>query len=87
MYAIYADILHICKEGKLISHVVGRAGLNFKNMPRHIRTLKTNELIVIIEQYGHPMLYKTTDKGLQYIETYNELKKFVPNKPVIRTPS
>jgi len=66
----------------LITHIGGRSGINFSNLPRHFNTLIVNELITTIEKFGYHYMYKTTEKGFQYMQAFDELREFVSNKPI-----
>jgi len=70
---ICADILMVAKKGAKKSHIVYKANLNFKLVERYLDRLKKSNLIV------GPMinrLYKTTMKGIEYLDHFRELRDF-----------
>jgi len=67
---IILEILSICVEGENITRIVYRANTNFTTVKTYMDLLIKNSLIVAIQ--GTPVLYKTTQKG---INVKNRLKK------------
>ncbi|MGA9100140.1 MAG: winged helix-turn-helix domain-containing protein [Methanotrichaceae archaeon] len=67
---IILEILSICIEGENITRIVYRANTNFTTVKTYMDLLIKNGLIEAIQ--GTPILYKTTQKG---INVRNRLKK------------
>lgn len=61
---IILEILSICAEGENITRIVYRANTNFTTIRAYLDMLIKNGLIEPL-QLGSPVLYKTTQKGIQ----------------------
>jgi predicted transcriptional regulator len=70
---ICADILIVAKKGAKKSHIVYKANLNFKLLDKYLERLQDSDMI------AGPMannLFKTTEKGLEYLNHFRELRDF-----------
>ena len=67
---IILEVLSICVDGENITRIVYRANTNFTTVKSYMDLLIKNGLIESIQ--GTPVLYKTTEKG---INVRNKLKK------------
>jgi predicted transcriptional regulator len=67
---IILEVLSICIDGENITRIVYRANTNFTTVKSYMDLLIKNGLIESIQ--GTPILYKTTQKG---INVRNRLKK------------
>jgi len=67
---IILEILSICIDGENITRIVYRANTNFTTVKSYMDLLIKNGLIESIQ--GTPILYKTTEKG---VNVRNSLKK------------
>ena len=65
---IYADVLRVATVGVNKTRIVYGANLNFKVVKRYISEL--SELGLLVASDG---LYRTTEKGLIFLECYNDL--------------
>jgi predicted transcriptional regulator len=61
---IILEVLSICAEGENITRIVYRANTNFTTIRAYLDMLIKNELVEPLQQ-GSPVLYKTTQKGIQ----------------------
>lgn len=80
VYDLYAEIL--CESMDLLrtSRIGMRAGLNYTNAVKHIKTLEINGLIKPVKKWNvndfeYLAGYETTEKGIKYIKYY----KFIVN--------
>ena len=74
---IYAEILTLANEGGAKKTVlVYKANLNFTIIGRHLSRLLEQELLELDGQ-----IYKTTDKGITFLNHYEEMKKFGARGP------
>jgi len=74
---IYAEILYLANEGGVKKTVlVYKANLNFTIVGRHLSRLLEQELLELDGQ-----IYKTTDKGINFLNHYEEMKKFGARGP------
>jgi predicted transcriptional regulator len=75
---IIAEILDIAKEGCLKTQIMYRANLSFTQLNEYLDLLMTMKLIIISEN-SEKALYKTTSKGLQYLQNYKEIIELLKN--------
>lgn len=68
---IMAEILEIARLGAKKTWIVYKANLNFKIVKEYLSELMEKGLL---EQDGS--LYYTTDRGLEFLEEYENFKKF-----------
>ncbi len=72
---IVANILTIAKTGALKTHLMYKANLSYTMLRDYLKFLRENELLS--ESYYPDQkvtLYKTTDKGIRFLESYVSLK-------------
>ena len=72
---IVAEILEICMEGALKTHIIYKANLNFQKASKYLEQMEEQGLLSHIYK-DSKMLYMTTEKGR---DLYYMLKK-VQNK-------
>ena len=70
---ICADVLTISKEGAKKSHIVYKANLNFKIVNEYLTHLQETGLISFPS--NNEPFFKTTTKGLEYIDQYTRLTR------------
>ncbi|MHB8566667.1 MAG: winged helix-turn-helix domain-containing protein [Nitrososphaerales archaeon] len=72
---IVANILTIAKTGALKTHLMYKANLSYTMLRDYLKFLRENELLS--ESYYPEQkvtLYKTTDKGTRFLESYISLR-------------
>ncbi len=67
---ICADILQVAKTGAKKTQIVYQANLNFKIVKRYLTRLIDTGMLSTVEE---KRLYTTTNRGMQFLEQYNEL--------------
>ncbi len=67
---IMGDILRVALNGARKTEIVYRANLNFTRIERYIPLLEKRGLIEIASP-----LYKTTEKGEDFLRSYQELRQ------------
>jgi predicted transcriptional regulator len=67
---IMGDILRVALNGARKTEIVYRANLNFTRIERYIPLLEKRGLIEIARP-----LYKTTEKGEEFLRSYQELRQ------------
>ncbi|MBX5326163.1 hypothetical protein HM002_00370 [Candidatus Bathyarchaeota archaeon A05DMB-4] len=77
MYII-AEILDIAKEGTLKTQIMYRANLSFTQLNEYLDLL-VNMKLVGLQESGEKIIYKTTPKGLQYLQNYKEIIELLKN--------
>jgi len=70
---ILAQILNTCQEGASKTRVVYQANLNFKTVNFYLETLIGNNLIEV--RTGKNVLYETTQKGANLLESINRISE------------
>jgi predicted transcriptional regulator len=78
--AIYAQILEVCAVGAGKTRIVYQANLNFRTVRPHLKFLinkgwiNMEEKEAEVEGVKHE-IYRTTPKGLEFMEIYKEMRK------------
>jgi predicted transcriptional regulator len=70
--AIIADILEIAKDGCKKIQIMYKANLSFTQLNEYLTSMLMQNLIVHI-QGGEKEIYKTTEKGLDFLQRHNQL--------------
>jgi len=70
---ISADILRLARSGAIKTRIVYGANLNFKIVEGYLSRL-TN--LGLLDNRDSRRRYQTTEKGLSFIQRYEELSKF-----------
>ncbi len=70
---ISADILKVTLNGAKKSHIIYKANINFQLGKKYLNHLTNSGLI--IDSVNGNRLYLTTDKGMEYIKQFEDLKK------------
>jgi predicted transcriptional regulator len=82
--SIIADILDVAKIGAIKTRIMYGASLSFSQLEDYLSFLLSANLLKVVDNPRRP-LYKTTNKGLQYLQCYMEigelLKKEKENIP------
>ena len=73
---IVAIILTIAKNGALKTHLMYRANLSYTMLRDYLKFLKDNELLAESHYSEEKVtIYRTTDKGNRFLESYVALKE------------
>ena len=67
---IYVDILQAAMTGAKKSHIVYQANLNFKIIRKYLDRLIDSGML---SPAGDSRRYTTTDRGVAFLDIYNEL--------------
>lgn len=70
---ISADILRLATDGAIKTRIVYGANLNFKIVGGYLSRLTS---LGLLEGRDNRKRYRTTEKGLSFIQRYEELSKF-----------
>ena len=73
---IMAEILKIAREGALKTQIMYRANLSFAQVNEYLSLLSDLNLLETAKQ-TEKTLYKTTDKGLRYLQSYREIRELL----------
>jgi len=75
---ILAEILDIAKDGSLKTQIMYRANLSFTQLNEYLDLLLSMKLVGTVEA-KEKTVYKTTPKGLQYLQNYKEIIELLKN--------
>lgn len=70
---IMAEILEVTIDGALKTQVMYRANLSFAQLNEYLKLMQDLKLIETIKNTERT-LYKTTTKGIRYLQSYRELR-------------
>jgi predicted transcriptional regulator len=70
-HAIISEILDVCKTGANKTRIVYQANLNFRTVNPYIDLLIKSNLIEV--KQGKEVLYETTDKGISFLDNFNQI--------------
>jgi len=79
---IIAEILKTAMEGKIKTHIMYKAKLSYAQINEYIPSLIANGLLenVTIKRKKHyKKVFRTTSKGVAFIENFESMKKLWPN--------
>ncbi|MDH5783278.1 MAG: winged helix-turn-helix domain-containing protein [Candidatus Bathyarchaeota archaeon] len=71
-----AEILEIAREGVLKTQIMYRANLSFAQLNEYLSLLLDLNLLEAVKKTEKTM-YKTTDKGLRYLQSYREIRELL----------
>ena len=72
--SIIANILDVAKRGVVKTRIMYRASLSFVQLNEYLSFLLDMNLLETVENPNRT-LYKTTNKGLQYLQSYMEIEE------------
>ena len=75
---IIAEILTITKDGSLKTQIMYKANLSFAQLNEYLTFLEQIELISLNKE-NNKTVYKTTDKGQNYLEKYKGISEILGN--------
>jgi len=71
-----AEILEVAREGTLKTQIMYRANLSFAQLNEYLSLLLELDLLEAVET-NEKILYKTTDRGLRYLQNYREIRELL----------
>jgi len=77
--SIIAEILEIAKDGALKTPIMYKANLSFDQMSEYLSFLLRKKFVEVVVQ-NRGTNYKTTPKGLKYLQSYNQIKDLLRKK-------
>lgn len=82
---IIAQVLEMAQEPNLKTQIMYKASLSFAQLNEYLSTLLHLGLLEAIkDEKGERTAYKTTSKGLRYLEAYNEIRKLLNKEQVVK---
>ena len=81
---IIADILGIAKSESLKTQIMYRANLSFAQVNEYLSFLLKRELLKKKTEKSR-RIYKTTDKGLKYLQNYQEIATLLQKENPVKT--
>ena len=73
---IMAEILEIAREGVLKTHIMYKANLSFAQLNEYLSLLSDLNLLEAANT-SKRTIYKTTEKGSRYLQSYIEIRKML----------
>jgi len=73
---IMAEILGVAREGTLKTQIMYQANLSFAQLNEYLSLLLELNLLETVVANGKT-IYKTTEKGLRYLESYREIRELL----------
>ncbi len=70
---IMAEILEVTIDGALKTQVMYRANLSFAQLNEYLKLMLDMKLLECVKNSDRT-LYKTTSKGMRYLQSYRELR-------------
>jgi predicted transcriptional regulator len=70
--SIIADILDVAKRGAIKTRIMYGASLSFSQLGDYLSFLLNANLLKVVENPNRS-LYKTTNKGLRYLQSYMKI--------------
>ena len=83
---IIAEILVIAKDGSLKTQIMYRANLSFAQLNEYLNFLLKRELLKVNAD-NKKTFYKTTSKGVKYLENYEEISNLLRKGNPVRANS
>lgn len=71
-FFIMAEVLTIAKEGSPKTRIMYKANMSFAQINEYLSLLVDLNLLQAVENHKRTT-YKTTDKGLQFLQSYSEI--------------
>jgi predicted transcriptional regulator len=84
---IIADILEIAKGGQLKTRILYDGNLSFSQLNEYLTFMLEMGFLEVNMEY-EKRNYRTTNRGLKYLESYEEISSLLtrePDKPKIRS--
>ncbi len=75
-YDLYAEILK--NQGNTITQLIGKTHVQYNELDKHLNTLVKRGLLAK-SKIGAAKVYMWTDKGREYLESYDKLKSLLEN--------
>lgn len=73
---IMAEILGVAREGTLKTQIMYQANLSFAQLNEYLSLLLELNLLETVKA-ADKNIYKTTEKGLRYLESYREIRELL----------
>ncbi len=74
-----AEILEVAIDGALKTQMMYRANLSFAQLNEYLKLLTDLKLLDIPENNVRK-IYKTTSKGMRYLQSYREINELLKNE-------
>jgi len=77
---ILENILEMCENGSLKTHIKYRCNLGSQKTGQYIRFLQDHDLIENVRGYSSKLqIFKTTMMGKRYVEAYKQIESIFKN--------
>lgn len=76
---IMAEMLDIARKGALKTHIMYKANLSFAQLNEYLSFLLDLDILERAKT-SEKAVYKATEKGLRYLQSYKEIRELVKGK-------
>ena len=76
--SIIAEILDKAREGVLKTRIMYKANLSFAQINEYLSLILDLDLLEVVKN-PEKIIYKTTNRGLQYLQGYKEIRELLTN--------
>jgi len=73
---IVAEILRVAREGAFKTQIMYKASLSFAQLSLYLSLLVKLKFLEAVER-DEKIIYKTTSKGVKYLESYEEIRRLL----------
>jgi len=77
--SIITDILNVARRGAIKTQIMYGASLSFVQLKEYLSFLLGANLLKVVDN-PNKSLYKTTNKGLRYLQYYMEIRELLKNE-------
>jgi predicted transcriptional regulator len=74
---ITSDVLEVANGGASKIEIMEKALLSYNQMKVYVNFLNEKGLLVYDNQHGEAHMFRTTEKGLRFLEIYNRLDDMI----------
>lgn len=74
-FDVLATVLHICQQGSLKNHIIGKGNFSDAMVNHYLSILLYHNLIDSLKDENGRTYYITTEKGLQFLHHYRDMQE------------
>jgi CheY-like chemotaxis protein/predicted transcriptional regulator len=86
-FDVMATVLHICQQGSLKNHIIGKGNFSDAMVNHYLSILLYHNLIDSLKDENGRTYYITTEKGLQFLRHYRDMQEMFRRSAVIEVDS
>ena len=85
-FSIISEVLDVARRGAIKTRIMYGAGLSFAQLTEYLSFLLDAKLLKTVENAKKP-IYKATNKGLRYLQSYMEIEELLKKEKEDNTKS